>query len=147
MPTLNVSSVLRDRFLACTEGLAGSFRLVLPWPPSVNHVWKIAPRKAYLDSQVQAFRMRVLAAVKCGRIAGTIPSEPVQGPVAVMLECCPPDRKRRDLDNLPKSVFDALTKACVWRDDSQVQLMLPFWGSRAKGGRIVLHVLPLDVEA
>lgn len=147
MPTLNVSSVLRDRFLACTEGLAGSFRLVLPWPPSLNHVWKVGPRRAYLDSQVQAFRMRVLAAVKAGRIAGTAPSEPVQGPVAVMLECRPPNRRRRDLDNLPKAVFDALTKARVWRDDSQVQLMLPFWGPRATGGKVLLHVLPLEVEA
>lgn len=144
MPTVNVSSALKSRFLAFTGASAGAFSLVLPWPPSMNHVWRVGLRKAYLDSQVQAFRIRALAAVKAARISGTAPSEPLSGPVAVMLECFPPDRKRRDLDNLPKAVFDAMTKARVWNDDSQVQLMLPFWGPRRKGGRIEVSVLPLE---
>ena len=144
MPTVIVSSALKSRFLAFTGASAGAFSLVLPWPPSMNHVWRVGPRRAYLDQQVQTFRIRALAAVKAARISGTAPSEPVAGPVAVMLECFPPDRKRRDLDNLPKAVFDAMTKARVWNDDSQVQLMLPFWGPRRKGGRIEVSVLPLE---
>ncbi len=31
-----------------------------------------------------------------------------------------PDRRRRDLDNLQKAAFDALTKAGFWLDDIQV---------------------------
>ncbi len=146
MPTVNVSSALKGRFLAFTGASAGAFSLVLPWPPSMNHVWRLGPRRAYLDQQAQTFRIRALAAVKAARISGTAPSEPLAGPVAVMLECFPPDRKRRDLDNVPKAVFDAMTKARVWNDGSQVQLMLPFWGQKAKGGRVAVTVLPLDVE-
>lgn len=38
--------------------------------------------------------------------------------VAVMVY--PPDRRARDLDNLGKALLDALTKARVWADDSQI---------------------------
>ena len=40
--------------------------------------------------------------------------------VVVLFECYVPDRRRRDLDNLPKGMLDGLTHARVWGDDSQV---------------------------
>lgn len=38
----------------------------------------------------------------------------------VEIEAWMPDRRKRDLDNLFKSVLDCLTKSGVWDDDSQV---------------------------
>jgi Holliday junction resolvase RusA-like endonuclease len=40
------------------------------------------------------------------------------GPVKVGLFLSPPDRRRRDGDNLEKAIMDALVKAGVIRDDS-----------------------------
>ncbi|NBW22487.1 MAG: RusA family crossover junction endodeoxyribonuclease, partial [Caulobacteraceae bacterium] len=40
------------------------------------------------------------------------------GSVRVVIEAFPPDRRKRDLDNILKSLLDALTHAGVWEDDS-----------------------------
>jgi crossover junction endodeoxyribonuclease RusA len=44
------------------------------------------------------------------------------GRVAVTVECHAPDRRRRDLDNLAKCLFDSLT-GIAWEDDSQIDDM------------------------
>ncbi|NBW20709.1 MAG: RusA family crossover junction endodeoxyribonuclease [Caulobacteraceae bacterium] len=43
------------------------------------------------------------------------------GSVRVVIEAFPPDRRKRDLDNILKSLLDALTHAGVWEDDSQIE--------------------------
>jgi crossover junction endodeoxyribonuclease RusA len=40
------------------------------------------------------------------------------GPVRMYMLLSPPDRRRRDGDNLEKAIMDALVKAGVIRDDS-----------------------------
>lgn len=45
---------------------------------------------------------------------------PIQDHVFVKIFAHPPDNRRRDADNLPKIVFDSLTHAGIWVDDSQV---------------------------
>ena len=42
------------------------------------------------------------------------------GRVAVYVEAHPPDKRRRDLDNLWKGVLDAMQHAQVYVDDNQV---------------------------
>ena len=63
----------------------------------------------------------------------------------MMIEYMQPDRKRRDIDNLDKQIFDALTHAQVWKDDSQVKLVLKFFGSSVRGGAVQVLVQPLEV--
>jgi crossover junction endodeoxyribonuclease RusA len=48
----------------------------------------------------------------------------------------PPDARRRDIDNYNKALFDALTHAGIWEDDSQVKRMLVEWGPKVPGGRL-----------
>ena len=43
------------------------------------------------------------------------------GPLRVVIEAFPPDKRKRDLDNVLKSLLDSLTHAGVWEDDSQIQ--------------------------
>jgi crossover junction endodeoxyribonuclease RusA len=38
----------------------------------------------------------------------------------VEIEAWPPDKRKRDLDNILKSLLDALTYAGIWEDDSQI---------------------------
>jgi crossover junction endodeoxyribonuclease RusA len=92
-------------------------RIVLPWPPSVNH--SSAPNGnggKYLTAEHRAFRndvnLRVMAA-----------GSPAFGPdvrLKVDIHLTPPDRRRRDCDNFAKSVQDALQICGVYEDDSQI---------------------------
>tara|TARA_R100001594_G_scaffold133587_1_gene174357 strand:+ start:245 stop:532 length:288 start_codon:yes stop_codon:yes gene_type:complete len=41
-------------------------------------------------------------------------------PVAVAIQAFPPDRRRRDLDNIQKVLLDALQTAGCFDDDSQI---------------------------
>lgn len=41
------------------------------------------------------------------------------GRLAILVEAYPPDRRRRDLDNLFKALLDAMQYAGVYLDDSQ----------------------------
>jgi crossover junction endodeoxyribonuclease RusA len=40
------------------------------------------------------------------------------------MDAFPPDRRRRDLDNIQKPVLDALQHAGVYEDDSQIDLLV-----------------------
>lgn len=42
-------------------------------------------------------------------------------PLAVSVEFCPPDRRKRDLDNLLKTVFDGLQHARIVEDDASIK--------------------------
>jgi crossover junction endodeoxyribonuclease RusA len=48
----------------------------------------------------------------------------------------PPDARRRDIDNYNKALFDALTHAGIWEDDSQVKRMLVEWAPQVPAGRL-----------
>jgi crossover junction endodeoxyribonuclease RusA len=52
----------------------------------------------------------------------------------------PPDRRRRDLDNLAKPVIDALKKAGIMEDDAQVKELFLSWGPPKPGGKILVVV-------
>ncbi len=66
--------------------------------------------------------------------------KPSSSPAAVEILLFPPDARRRDIDNYNKALFDALTHAGIWEDDSQVQRMLVEWGPKVPGGRVEISI-------
>ena len=95
------------------------------WPPSINHTWRngCAGRNPFLSPDVRKFRRDMSTEIMVARYQRQMPRGRLEGPVAVSMLFYPPTAQRRDLDNLPKAVFDALTHALVWSDDSQVRRM------------------------
>lgn len=93
--------------------------LTLPYPPSVNTYWrhpttgKLAGRHL-ISEKGRAYRDAVLNCVRESKVTR------MSGPVAVDIVAYMPDRRRRDLDNILKSLLDSLTHAGVWDDDDQV---------------------------
>ena len=68
-------------------------------------------------------------------------SFPFSGRLAVSLRFYPPNAVKRDLDNLPKAVLDALTHAGLWIDDAQIDcLMLARVGVSPDRPRVVVRV-------
>lgn len=101
--------------------------LELPYPPSVNHLWRRVGNKTLLSVAARRYRKAVLDGVMSARQPGQALAVgttgwylPLVGRLAVSLTLTPPDRRRRDVDNCLKAVLDALTQAGVWRDDAQI---------------------------
>jgi len=84
---------------------------ILPWPVSVNALYRARGRRVYVSARGKAFKKA------CGIIfAGTKMVYETER-VWLDIEVHPPDNRRRDISNLIKIVEDALP---WFRDDSQV---------------------------
>lgn len=84
----------------------------LPFPPSLNHYYRHVGPRVLISREGRLYRSRIMA-----MLTGT----PVLvGNLEMEIEFYPPDRRRRDLDNLLKCMFDALQHAGVYEDDSQI---------------------------
>jgi crossover junction endodeoxyribonuclease RusA len=105
-------------------------RLSLPWPPTVNTYWRHARGRHYVAERGLRYRELVAWTVRQQHVA------PQAGALGVVMRCYPPDRRVRDIDNLPKGLLDALTHARVWEDDNQVAALVVTREARVTGGRV-----------
>lgn len=58
----------------------------------------------------------------------------------VTIKAYPPDKRKRDLDNLIKPLFDSMTEYGVFDDDSQIDEFSIKRCSIQKGGRIDVSI-------
>ena len=87
----------------------------LPWPPSANTYYRRAGHVMHLSPKGRKYRDDVLA---CIWADGILPK--ISGRIRVSIIANPPDRRKRDIDNIIKPLLDSLTIAGVWFDDSQI---------------------------
>jgi len=93
----------------------------------------------HLATKATTYRLAVRSLV----LGAKLPGLPLTGPLEVHITLCPPDRRRRDEDNFAgKALFDALTKAGVWLDDSQIRRKVVEWGDVVKGGLVAVGITP-----
>ncbi|SKC22496.1 crossover junction endodeoxyribonuclease RusA [Kosakonia radicincitans] len=117
-------------------------KLKLPFPPSVNTYWR-APNKGPLKGRhLISAAGRKYQSDACAAIIEQLRRlpKPSSEPASVEVILYPPDVRRRDIDNYNKALFDALTHAGVWEDDSQVKRLLVEWGPVVKGGRVEISI-------
>ena len=118
--------------------------LTLPWPPSANTYYRHVSKgplagRVLLSEAGRAYRKAVDAVVKQARArkAWAVPLE-------VRIAVVPPDRRRRDLDNLLKSVLDCLQASGVFENDHQIDCLSIYRCERVAGGQLEVTVEPLD---
>ena len=88
--------------------------LIIPFPPSVNRIWRSVGGRVLLSRDGRAYRDAVAREWLLARLQGH-----GTRPLAVDIQAWMPDNRRRDLDNLQKASLDALAKAGAFSDDSQ----------------------------
>lgn len=88
----------------------------LPWPPSNNHYYTVVRGRKILSSEGR--RYGEAATIACA--GQNRPVRPLSGRLGVEVLASPPDRRKRDLDNLLKPVLDALTRGGVIKDDGLI---------------------------
>lgn len=119
--------------------------LTLPFPPSVNGYWRHPTKgplagRHLISEKGRDYRQAVQDFV------GRYQISPVPGRLSVAIEVFPPDRRKRDLDNLPKGILDSLTHAGVIEDDSHIDSLLLERKGICKGGMVRVFVSTLPGE-
>ncbi len=117
--------------------------LELPWPPSVNHYWRHITKGPMAGRVLISKKGREYRAAVIRLIAGLPHIPTMKGRLMVAMTAYVPDLRGRDLDNIPKAIFDALTHAGVYADDRQIDRLWIERGAVTKGGKVVLTITQL----
>lgn len=104
-------------------GTTDDLAVVLPYPPTVNTYWRRVGRRTLISAAGRRYRTRVREALLAHcLLLGQIRRFGRQ-PLRLEVDVFPPDRRRRDLDNILKALIDALEQAGLFEDDSQIEAL------------------------
>ena len=109
--------------------------LVLPYPPSINHYWRHFRGRTLISREGRAYRQQVVT--QCQGFGGQPPRD---GRLALAMDAFPPDRRRRDLDNIQKASLDSMQHAGIYLDDSQVDMLVVQRRLPIPGGQLVVRI-------
>ena len=108
--------------------------LELPYPPSVNHYYRRVGRRTLISREGRKFRRHVCSLLAAAGVT------PLSGPLRVEIEVYPPDRRRRDIDNVQKALLDALQHGGAFHDDGQIVQLKIEKRRCVPGGRTVVRI-------
>ena len=116
--------------------------LDLPWPPSVNSYYRSVPIgrqcRVLISKTGREYRKRVEAAC--------VGVRPIEGRIDMRITARPPCRRKRDLDNILKSLLDAMEHAGVYENDNQIDRLLIERAEPTSGGMVQVSVEEIPVE-
>ncbi|HEM8686254.1 TPA: RusA family crossover junction endodeoxyribonuclease [Citrobacter koseri] len=117
-------------------------KLVLPFPPSVNTYWRSPNSGPLKGRHLISAKGRAYQSAACAAIIEQLRRlpKPSSSPASVEILLYPPDSRRRDIDNYNKALFDALTHAGIWEDDSQVKRMFVEWAPQVADGKVEITI-------
>lgn len=104
--------------------------ITLPWPPSVNHYYGSRGNRRFIKKAGVKFRQDVADLVSEQQCAKQ------EGRLALFITVYPPDKRRRDCDNVVKAIQDALQHAGVYDDDCQIDGLHVERDDVTKGGKV-----------
>ena len=113
--------------------------LDLPLPPSVNHYWGTHGHRRYVSKAGVMFKEQVAEYVIDYRVPklGT-------ARIAMSVVLFPKDRRKQDIDNRIKALWDALADAGVFDNDEQIDTLFIERGEIKKGGGCRVYIDILD---
>ncbi|MFV2994084.1 RusA family crossover junction endodeoxyribonuclease, partial [Escherichia coli] len=100
-------------------------------PPTVNTYWRRHGNTYFISEAGKRYRRDVALIVRQQRLKLNL-----SGRLAIKIIAEPPDKRRRDLDNILKAPLDALTHAGLLIDDEQFDEINIVRGLPVPGGRL-----------
>ena len=114
--------------------------LVLPFPPSVNRLWR-ATKEGRVYRSPKYVEWRKLA---MWQIAGQAKGKKHLGPYKLTIHAVKPDKRRRDLGNLEKAVSDILVSQNIVEDDSLCEWLEVRWVESGPQCKITIEALATE---
>jgi crossover junction endodeoxyribonuclease RusA len=112
--------------------------ITLPWPPSVNRIWRHSGKKVYRDPKYMEWRKQAGWQMKLNGSYNRL-----DGYFSATLVLSPPDKRRRDLDNVIKPIFDLLQDLQWIKNDYLCEDLHVKWNRTLPVGVIVtLETIP-----
>lgn len=112
-------------------------QLSLPYPPSINHYWGSRGNHRFIGKKGKEFRQAVAEACLDANV------QEMSGKLAMHVALFPPDRRKRDVDNVLKPLLDACEHAGCFVDDSQIDELHIIRQEVQKGGSCTVVILPI----
>ena len=112
----------------------------LPLPPTLNTYYRHVGPRVLISREGRRFRETVAGILAAQGV------RPMAGRLALTVLVRPPDRRRRDLDNVQKALLDALEKGGAYGDDSQIDLLLTRRRDVVPGGRLTVQILDMPLR-
>lgn len=119
-----------------------TLELELPWPPSVNHYYRHVGPRVLISRDGRKYREIVAG------IVFQLGFSQLKGNISLHAQFYPPDKRRRDLDNVGgKVLLDTLQAAGLFKDDSQVKRILLEMHEPMEGGMCFIKLEELENDA
>ncbi|WP_312836653.1 RusA family crossover junction endodeoxyribonuclease [Pantoea sp.] len=118
------------------------YRLELPWPPTVNTYWRHARGRHYISEKGEKYQTAVHSIITAANLAINTTAR-----LRITIDAHAPDKRRRDLDNLLKAVFDSLTSAGFMVDDEQIDDFRVRRREKVQGGKLAIVITELEGTA
>lgn len=113
--------------------------LVLRWPPSVNACWGTNKFGGfYLKKGAKDYRADVVAMLR--ELKELDNFLPMEGDRYMEMILHPPDKRKRDLDNVNKAVWDSLQHAGVYKDDYDTSFLTSDRREPIKPGFVLVKI-------
>lgn len=113
--------------------------LNLPLPPSVNHYWGTHGYRRFVSKAGKEFKLAVQDYV----IENAVPKLGEKR-LEMQVTLYPKDRRKQDIDNRIKALWDALAEAGVFDNDEQIDILIVQRGEIRKGGGCLVLINEID---
>ena len=112
------------------------YKFTLPYPPSVNGYWRTFRNRQIISKRGRKYRIDAVNEIK----ALNLDDINIDSELVFKMTINPPTLRSYDVDNFTKGVFDALSHAKFWVDDSQVKKLVIIKGVKTKFGNVEIEV-------
>ena len=116
-------------------------RLELPWPPTIN-TYRQPVRMGNITRLVTSNKgKQYKKLVEQALITQEYPL--FKNKIGMEIKLHPPDKRKRDIDNYFKPVFDSLVKCNVLEDDELIKEITVYMCDPVKFGQVVVNIKEL----